>query len=102
MGQRALLPKIEELLPNRAWGPGNTATGKPAYGQCRERWSQRAAAFIRRVGAVDAKALDGSCREMRLADSTRPRGYVPVAEVPKPAAGKVLRRLFVAGDYRRE
>ncbi|HVC51901.1 MAG TPA: AMP-binding protein [Stellaceae bacterium] len=67
-----------------------------------ERWGQRVTAFIRRGGAVDAAALDAWCRESSLADYKRPRDYVFVAEVPKSPVGKILRRLLVAGDYRKE
>lgn len=67
-----------------------------------ERWGQRITAFIRRAGAVDAAALDQWCRQSNLADYKRPRDYVFVAEVPKSPVGKILRRLLVAGDYRKE
>src|SRR6185437_551897 len=67
-----------------------------------ERWGQVVTAFIRRAGRVDAGELDRWCRQSSLADFKRPRGYVFVAEVPKSPVGKILRRLLVAGDYRRE
>ncbi|HEX3882758.1 MAG TPA: AMP-binding protein [Stellaceae bacterium] len=67
-----------------------------------ERWGQVVTAFVRRSGAVDAVALDEWCRKSSLADYKRPRNYVFVAEVPKSPVGKILRRLLVAGDYRRE
>ena len=67
-----------------------------------ERWGQRVTAFVRRTGAVEAAALDAWCRESSLADYKRPREYVFVAEIPKSPVGKILRRLLVAGEYRRE
>jgi len=67
-----------------------------------ERWGQRITAFIKRGGAVDADALDAWCRGSSLADYKRPREYVFVAEIPKSPVGKILRRLLVAGEYRRE
>ena len=51
---------------------------------------------------VDAAALDMWCRRSSLADYKRPRDYVFVAEIPKSPIGKILRRLLVAGEYRRK
>jgi 2-furoate---CoA ligase len=67
-----------------------------------ERWGRRVTAFIRRAGAVEAKALDDWCRQSSLADYKRPRQYVFVREIPKSPVGKLLRRLLVAGEYRKE
>jgi 2-furoate---CoA ligase len=67
-----------------------------------ERWGQRITAFVKRAAAIDTAALDAWCRSSRLADYKRPRAYVFVAEIPKSPVGKVLRRLLVAGEYRRE
>jgi len=67
-----------------------------------QRWGQRITAFVRRTGVVDGVALDAWCRQSSLADYKRPRDYVFVAEIPKSPVGKILRRLLVAGDYRKE
>src|SRR5215467_15732594 len=67
-----------------------------------ERWGQRITAFVKRGGAIEAEALDAWCRGSSLADYKRPREYVFVAEIPKSPVGKILRRLLVAGDYRKE
>jgi 2-furoate---CoA ligase len=67
-----------------------------------ERWGQRITAFVKRTGSIDAQKLDAWCRNSSLADYKRPRAYVFVAEIPKSPVGKILRRLLVAGDYRRE
>ena len=67
-----------------------------------ERWGQRIAAFVKRGGAIDAEALDAWCRGSSLADYKRPREHVFVAEIPKSPVGKILRRLLVAGEFRRE
>ncbi|HTZ37280.1 MAG TPA: AMP-binding protein [Stellaceae bacterium] len=67
-----------------------------------ERWGQRVAAFIKPREPVAAAALDAWCRQSTLADYKRPRDYVFVAEIPKSPVGKILRRLLVAGDYRKE
>ena len=71
-----------------------------------ERWGQRITAFVKRGSNADASvepaALDAWCRASRLADYKRPRDYVFVAEIPKSPVGKILRRLLVAGEYRRE
>jgi 2-furoate---CoA ligase len=71
-----------------------------------ERWGQRITAFVKRAPnadvAVEPAALDAWCRASSLADYKRPRGYVFVAQIPKSPVGKILRRLLVAGEYRRE
>ena len=67
-----------------------------------ERWGQRIAAFVKRGGAVTEAALDGYCRKSGLADFKRPRDYVFVEEIPKSPVGKILRRMLVAGEYRRD
>jgi 2-furoate---CoA ligase len=67
-----------------------------------ERWGQRVTAFVKRNTAVATETLDAWCRCSSLADYKRPREYVFVAEIPKSPVGKVLRRLLVAGEYRRE
>jgi 2-furoate---CoA ligase len=71
-----------------------------------ERWGRRITAFIKRAPnaelAVEPAALDAWCRASSLADYKRPRNYVFVAEIPKSPVGKILRRLLVAGEYRRE
>jgi len=67
-----------------------------------ERWGQRITAFVKRSGAIEADLLDAWCRRSSLADYKRPREYVFVAEIPKSPVGKVLRRLLVAGEFRRE
>jgi 2-furoate---CoA ligase len=71
-----------------------------------ERWGQRITAFVKRARnadvAVEPAALDAWCRTSSLADYKRPRDYVFIAEIPKSPVGKILRRLLVAGEYRRE
>ena len=67
-----------------------------------ERWGQRITAFVKRSGGIEADALDAWCRGSSLADYKRPREYVFVAEIPKSPVGKILRRLLVAGEFRRE
>ena len=66
------------------------------------RWGQRVVAFVRRGGTVDGVSLDAWCRRSSLADFKRPRDYVFVVEIPKSPVGKILRRLLVAGEYRKE
>jgi 2-furoate---CoA ligase len=67
-----------------------------------ERWGQRVTAFIRRGGTADRGSLDAWCRQSSLADYKRPRDYVFIVEIPKSPVGKILRRLLVAGEYRKE
>ncbi|HKS88462.1 MAG TPA: AMP-binding protein, partial [Stellaceae bacterium] len=67
-----------------------------------QRWGHRIAAFVKRREPVLPEALDAWCRTSSLADYKRPRDYVFVDEIPKSPVGKILRRLLVAGEYRRE
>jgi 2-furoate---CoA ligase len=79
------------------------AVGEAAVaGLADERWGQRITAFIARRAEVDAAALDAWCRASALADYKRPRDYIFVPEIPKSPVGKILRRLLVSGDYRKE
>ena len=60
------------------------------------RWGERVVAFVvaAREG-LTAEALDRYCREATtLASFKRPRRLVFVAEIPKTASGKILRRLL--------
>ena len=59
-------------------------------------------AFIKRSEYVEAQALDDFCRTSDLVNFKRPREYVFVDDIPKSPVGKILRRLLVAGEYRRE
>jgi 2-furoate---CoA ligase len=67
-----------------------------------ERWGQRIVAFIARREPVEPDVLDAWCQASALADYKRPRAYIFVADIPKSPVGKILRRLLVAGDYRKE
>ncbi len=60
------------------------------------RWGERVVAFVvPRRPALTAEALDRHCREGgALAGFKRPRRVVFVAEIPKTASGKILRRLL--------
>ena len=68
-----------------------------------ERWGQRITAFVKRArrGRGRRRSTPGAAHSS-LADYKRPREYVFVAEIPKSPVGKILRRLLVAGEYRRE
>jgi len=63
---------------------------------------RRCPRLARRGGAIEADMLDAWCRGSALADYKRPREYVFVAEIPRSPVGKILRRLLVAGEFRRE
>ena len=59
------------------------------------RWGQIVVACIVPAGGQpDVAELDAYCRASALAPFKRPRGYVFVDNLPKNAAGKVLRRLL--------
>jgi len=67
-----------------------------------ERLGQKVTAFVKRRGPLGDRELDAHCRASALADFKRPRAYVFVAEIPKSPVGKILRRLLVAGAFKRE
>jgi 2-furoate---CoA ligase len=67
-----------------------------------ERWGKIVAAFIKRRAAVSSEALDAFCRASGLANFKRPRRYVFVADIPKSAVGKLLRRKLVSGEFTAE
>jgi 2-furoate---CoA ligase len=67
-----------------------------------ERLGKVITAFVKRSGRLDAAELDEFCRASGLANYKRPRRIVFVAEVPKSAVGKLLRRKLIEGDYRLE
>ena len=65
-----------------------------------ERWGQRVAAFIEpATREATAEALDAHCRASALARYKCPREYVFVANIPRSASGKLLRRKLRTGDY---
>jgi 2-furoate---CoA ligase len=57
-----------------------------------DRFGQRVTAWI--VGSATAEELDAHCLASELARFKRPREYRLVAELPKSASGKILRRLL--------
>jgi long-chain acyl-CoA synthetase len=62
-------------------------------------WGEVVAAFVVPADAnapVDAAALDALCRQ-RIARHKRPRSYHAVAELPRNAAGKVLKKTLREG-----
>jgi long-chain acyl-CoA synthetase len=54
-----------------------------------DEWGERIVAYI--VGAADTSALDQRCLDT-IARHKRPKEYVVVDELPRNAAGKVLKR----------
>jgi 2-furoate---CoA ligase len=65
------------------------------------RWGEQVVAFVVRAeDTVDGDTLDAHCRASHdLAGFKRPRQFVFVAEIPKTASGKILRRLLRDGQY---
>ena len=65
-----------------------------------ERMGSRIVAFIEPASKqCSAKALDQWCLKSAMAAFKRPRGYVFVQQIPRSAAGKLLRRFLRDGDY---
>jgi 2-furoate---CoA ligase len=69
-------------------------------GEPDEKWGERVVAFVVAAPGLTANALDRHCRASGdLANFKRPRRFVFVAEIPKTASGKILRRLLRDGRY---
>jgi len=65
-----------------------------------ERMGSRIVAFIEPASKqCSAKALDQWCLKSAMAAFKRPRAYVFVQQIPRSAAGKLLRRFLRDGDY---
>ena len=66
-----------------------------------ERMGAKIVAFVEAASPdCSADALDAWCLDSSLARFKRPRAYVFVEEIPRSAAGKLLRRFLRDGDYR--
>jgi 2-furoate---CoA ligase len=88
--------EVEEVLARHVQVRDVAVIGEPD-----ERWGQRVVAFVVAAGpGLTSQALDAHCRTSgELAAFKRPRRIVFVAEIPKTASGKVLRRLLRDGQY---
>ena len=87
--------EVEDVLARHAGVKDVAVIGEPD-----EKWGERVVAFVVPAGALTADALDRHCRASGdLANFKRPRRFVFVAEIPKTASGKILRRLLRDGHY---
>ena len=87
--------EIEDVLARHAGVRDVAVIGEPD-----EKWGERVVAFVVASDALTAEALDQHCRASGdLANFKRPRRFVFVAEIPKTASGKILRRLLRDGQY---
>jgi 2-furoate---CoA ligase len=87
--------EVEDVLARHADVKDVAVIGEPD-----EKWGERVVAFVVPGGALTAEALDHHCRASGdLASFKRPRRFVFVAEIPKTASGKILRRLLRDGQY---
>ena len=88
--------EVEEALARHPQVRDVAVVGEPD-----ERWGERVVAFVTPASpGLTAEVLDRYCRETsRLASFKRPRRFVFVAEIPKTASGKILRRLLREGRY---
>ena len=65
-----------------------------------ERMGAKIVAFVEPASAdCSAESLDAWCLDSALARFKRPRAYVFVKQIPRSAAGKLLRRFLRDGDY---
>lgn len=87
--------EVEDVLARHADVKDVAVIGEPD-----EKWGERVVAFVVPSGALTAETLDHHCRASGdLASFKRPRRFVFVAEIPKTASGKILRRLLRDGQY---
>jgi len=88
--------EVEEVLARHPGVADVAVVGEPD-----ERWGERVVAFVvPREAGLDAAALERHCLESPdLAPFKRPRRFVFVAEIPRTASGKILRRLLRDGHY---
>jgi 2-furoate---CoA ligase len=87
--------EIEDVLARHAGVRDVAVIGEPD-----EKWGERVVAFVVPSAGLTAEALDQHCRASGdLANFKRPRRFVFVAEIPKTASGKILRRLLRDGQY---
>ena len=87
--------EVEDVLARHADVKDVAVIGEPD-----EKWGERVVAFVVPGGALTSETLDHHCRASGdLASFKRPRRFVFVAEIPKTASGKILRRLLRDGQY---
>jgi 2-furoate---CoA ligase len=87
--------EVEDVLARHPGVKDVAVIGEPD-----EKWGERVVAFVVPAGALTADALDQHCLVSGdLANFKRPRRFVFVAEIPKTASGKILRRLLRDGQY---
>jgi len=87
--------EVEDVLARHAGVKDVAVIGEPD-----EKWGERVVAVVVPAGALTAETLDQHCRASGdLANFKRPRRFVFVAEIPKTASGKILRRLLRDGHY---
>jgi 2-furoate---CoA ligase len=88
--------EVEEILARHPLVRDVAVVGEPDA-----RWGERVVAYVVAAGAgLTADALEAHCRgSADLAGFKRPRKFVFVAEIPKTASGKILRRLLRDGQY---
>ncbi|HZO42690.1 MAG TPA: AMP-binding protein, partial [Methylomirabilota bacterium] len=87
--------EVEDVLARHALVRDVAVIGEPD-----DKWGERVVAFVAPSGALTADMLDLHCRTSGdLANFKRPRRFVFVAEIPKTASGKILRRLLRDGHY---
>jgi 2-furoate---CoA ligase len=87
--------EIEDVLARHDGVKDVAVIGEPD-----EKWGERVVAFVVAAPGLTAETLDRHCRASgELANFKRPRRFVFVAEIPKTASGKILRRLLRDGRY---
>jgi 2-furoate---CoA ligase len=88
--------EVEEVLGRHPQVRDVAVVGEPD-----EKWGERVVAFVvPATPALTAEALDRYCRESAdLATFKRPRRIVFVADIPKMASGKILRRRLREGNH---
>lgn len=88
--------EVEEVLARHPLVSDVAVVGEP-----HEKWGEQVVAFVvAATTSLTAEELDQHCRSSGdLANFKRPRRVVFLAEIPKTASGKILRRLLREGGY---
>jgi 2-furoate---CoA ligase len=89
--------EVEEVLVRHPKVLEVAVVGEPD-----EKWGERVVAFVvPKEAGLTSETLDQYCLDSpQLANFKRPRRVVFVAEIPKTASGKILRRILREGGYK--
>ncbi|MGB0629329.1 MAG: class I adenylate-forming enzyme family protein [Alphaproteobacteria bacterium] len=94
-GENIYPEEVEDVLAKSPLVEQAAVIGMPD-----DRMGSRIVAFVEPASAdCSTEILDAWCLDSTLARFKRPRAYVFVKQIPRSAAGKLLRRFLRDGDY---